>query len=222
MDKTDRFSSKAHFLAWDKEYSHLQWGGPNSIGHLKTHVPEGSRVLDAGSGDGRYLKELAKPYIAVGADVSFTALRNSRAQLAKSGKMAEHAVASIHALPFRSGSFDAVLCYGVLQHLFQNEREAAVREFKRVLGPGGLVFFEAFGSEDMRYGGEPAKPAAGPAETNTFLRQSGIIYHYFTEEELLSLFEGFEVLELQSLKREKKFRGETYLRHHIRGIFRVP
>lgn len=211
----------AHFLAWDKEYAHLQWGGPNSIAQVKEYLPEGSGLLDAGSGNGRYLKELAKYYRAVGADVSFTALQSSRTRLAKSRFAAEHVAASIHTLPFRPGSFDAVLCYGVLQHLFQSERNVAVREFKRVLRKGGLVFFEAFGSEDMRYGGEPAGPAGEPAEKNTFLRQTGIIYHYFTEDEILSLFEGFEVLDFQEVKREKKFRGEVYLRQQFRGIFRL-
>ncbi|MDD4496598.1 MAG: class I SAM-dependent methyltransferase, partial [Methanosarcinaceae archaeon] len=178
-------------------------------------------LLDAGSGNGRYLKELAKYYRVVGADVSFTALQSSRNRLAKSGFLAEHAVASLHTLPFRPGSFEGVLCYGVLQHLFQSERMAAVLEFKRVLRKGGLVFFEVFGSEDMRFGGKAAGPEGEPPEENTFLRQSGIIYHYFTEKEILSLFEGFEVLDLQEVKREKKFRGEVYIRQQFRGVFRL-
>jgi SAM-dependent methyltransferase len=216
--------AKGHFLAWDKEYAHLKWGGAAPIRDVLARIPAGARVLDAGSGGGRYLGELAGHYAAVGVDVSLIALGKSQEQLARSGKTAGHLGASVHLLPFKKASFDGILCYGVLQHLFREEREAAVREFWRVLGPGGIVFFEAFGTEDMRCGGEPAKNSEGDyegcPEENSFLRQNGIIYHYFTKEELMSLFEGFEVLELKDVKKEKVFRGEVYRRHMVRGIFR--
>lgn len=209
-------SSKEHFLAWDKEYTHLKWGGPASIRSLQVYLVPEARVLDAGSGNGRYLGELSRHYTAVGADISLTALGSSRSQLARSGRFSEHLGASVHALPFKSGSFDGILCYGVLQHLFKEERETAVREFFRLLCCGGFIFFEAFGCEDMRCGGEPSSPF----EEKTFARQNGIIYHYFTEEEVKELFCGFEVLELENVIKEKTFRGESYQRHMVRGVFR--
>jgi SAM-dependent methyltransferase len=209
-------SSKEHFLAWDKEYTHLKWGGPSSIRNLQAFLAPGARVLDAGSGNGRYLGELSRDYTAAGVDVSLTALGNSRSQLARSGRFAEHLGASVHTLPFKSGSFDGIICYGVLQHLFKEEREAAVREFFRLLTRGGFVFFEAFGYEDMRCGGE----LSNPFEEKTFARQNGIIYHYFTEEEVKELFCGFEVLELENVIKEKVFRGKSYQRHMVRGVFR--
>lgn len=209
-------SSKEHFLAWDKEYAHLKWGGPASIRSLQAYLVTGARVLDAGSGNGRYLGELSKNYTAIGVDVSLTALGSSRVQLARGSRFAEHIGASVHALPFKSGSFDGIICYGVLQHLFEGERKAAVREFSRLLSCGGLIFFEAFGYGDMRCGGEPSSPF----EEKTFARQNGIIYHYFTEEEVKALFFEFEILELESIIKEKTFRGKSYQRHMIRGVFR--
>lgn len=209
-------SSKTHFLAWDKEYSHIKWGGPASIRSLQAYLAPGLRILDAGSGNGRYLGELSKHYDVIGVDVSLTALYSSRAQLARSHRFAEHVGASVHTLPFKSGSFDGTICYGVLQHLFKGEREAAVREFSRLLNSGGFIFFEAFGCEDMRCGGEPSNPF----EEKTFSRQNGIIYHYFTEEEVKELFCGFKTLELENIIKEKTFRGKSYLRHMVRGVFR--
>ena len=209
-------SSKTHFLAWDKEYAHLKWGGPASIRSLKAYLAPGVRILDAGSGNGRYLGELSKHYDVIGVDVSLTALCSSRAQLARSHRFAEHVGASVHTLPFKSGSFDGIICYGVLQHLFKEEREVAVREFSRLLNSGGFIFFEAFGCEDMRCGGEPSNPF----EEKTFSRQNGIIYHYFTEEEVKELFCGFETLELKNIIKEKIFRGKSYQRHMVRGVFR--
>jgi len=216
----ERLFPKPHLLAWDQEYAHIRWGGPASIASIKAYLPEGARVLDAGSGDGRYLKELAKYFRSTGVDVSFRALCSSKERLVKNGFLAEHVTASLQTLPFRNNSFEALLCYGVLQHLFFSERKAALREFERVLGKRGLVFFEAFGTEDMRYGGEVAAPSGKNPEKNTFLRQSGIIYHYFTKKEILSLFEGFEVLEFQEIKKEKKFRGKRYIRQQFRAVFR--
>ena len=196
-------SAKEHFFAWDKEYSHLKWGGPASVKDLQDYLLPKSRILDAGSGNGRYLGELARYYSAVGVDISLTALCSSKAQLVRSGRFAENLEASIPDLPFKAQAFDGILCYGVLQHLFKEERASAVREFKRVLKERGVLFFEAFGLEDMRCGGEPS----APFEENTFVRQNGIIYHYFTEEEVRSLFKNFEVIELENVIKEKTFRG---------------
>ena len=211
-------SAKNHFLAWEREYAHLKWGGPAPVRDIQTHLLPRSRVLDAGSGNGRYLGGLARYYNATGIDISLTALNCSRAQLARSGRFAEHIGASVSDLPFKARVFDGVLCYGVLQHLFKEERESAVREFSHILREGGFVFFEAFGWEDMRCGGE----SSIPFEERTFARQNGIIYHYFTLGEVRALFKGFEAIELEDIIKEKTFRGEAYKRHLVRGIFRKP
>ena len=59
-----------------------------------------------------------------------------------------------------------------------------------------------------------------PDENNTFKRQNGLIYHYFTLEEVSALFKEFETIELENSIKEKTFRGKTYNRNMIRGIFR--
>jgi ubiquinone/menaquinone biosynthesis C-methylase UbiE len=209
-------SKKEPFLIWDKEYSHLRWGGLASIKSLQAYLLSKSTVLDAGSGNGRYLGELAKYYTAIGVDISQVALLCSRAHLTRSGRFAEHLKASVNILPFKDQSFNGILCYGVLQHLFCEERTATVAECKRVLLEGGYIFFEAFGSEDMRYGGK----APSKLEENTFIRQNGLIYHYFTVEEVRALFSEFETIELENKIKEKTFGKETFKRHMIKGIFR--
>lgn len=226
MDKSDVYNltgsqtgpAKSHFLAWDREYAHLKWGGPAPVRDIRAHLLPESRVLDAGSGNGRYLGELARHYNAIGIDVSLTALKGSRVQLERVGRFAEHVGASVSELPLKAHTFDGILCYGVLQHLFKEERENAIREFYHILREGGLVFFEAFGCEDMRCGGETSTPF----EERTFARQNGIIYHYFTRGEVRTLFRGFEAIELEDIIKEKTFRGEVYKRHLVKGIFRKP
>ena len=211
---TTRPTPKSQVSAWEQEYTHVTWGGPRSIQTVRDHLPPGSRILDAGCGNGRHFLPLSRLYRTVGIDISKKALEGSKTYLEKSGQNSEHLVSSVTSLPFDDESFDGIVCYGVLQHLFTDDRRAAVSEFKRVLSPGGLLFFEAFGVEDMRYGGEEVEP-------HTFLRKSGLIYHYFTTEELECLLDGFEIIKLENVRSEKIFRGKLYPRHMIKGIVRL-
>lgn len=48
-----------------------------------------------------------------------------------------HMIADAHALPFRDGSFDLILCTEVLEHL--QSPHIAISEFRRVLKQGGLL-----------------------------------------------------------------------------------
>ena len=211
---TTRPTLKSQVSAWEQEYTHVTWGGPRSIQAVRDHLPKGSRVLDAGCGNGRHLLPLSRMYRAVGIDISKTALVASGTYLQKSGQHSEHLVSSVTELPFDDDSFDGIVCYGVLQHLLANDRRAAVNEFKRVLLPGGFLFFEAFGVDDMRYGGKEVEP-------HTFLRKSGLIYHYFMVEEVGSLLEDFKIMELEDARSQKRFRGKLYPRHMVKGIARL-
>jgi SAM-dependent methyltransferase len=88
----------------------------------------GMRVLDAGCGNGRYLRALAgHPVRAAGCDLSAGMLRSS----------AHPALfcADVAALPVRDEAFDVVLAAHMLYHV--PDRRAAVRELRRVLAPGG-------------------------------------------------------------------------------------
>ncbi len=204
----------SQLLAWEQEYTHIAWGGPRSTKTVRDHLHEGSRVLDAGCGNGRHLLPLSRRYNTVGIDISKTAIAASESYLKKSGQHSEHLISSVTELPFSNRSFEGIVCYGVLQHIFVNERRAAVSEFKRVLSPGGFLFFEAFGVDDMRYGGTEIEP-------DTFLRKNGIIYHYFTVKEISHLLGGFEIIKLEDTRSEKRFRGKLYLRHMIKLVARL-
>jgi ubiquinone/menaquinone biosynthesis C-methylase UbiE len=209
---------KSHFLAWDEEYKHVTWGGPRSISMLEGLVSSSSLILDLGCGNGRFLLPLSRKYNSIGTDVSVTAVQRAREYLIKSNvesdKRAECLASSITSLPFSENSFDAILCLGVLQHLLEDERKQAISEIKRVMKSGAVFVLEVFGTEDMRYGGESV-------EKDTFIRKNGIIYHYFTRDELASLLDGFEILEMNDLVSEKKFHGKPHRRHQIRVIARL-
>ena len=70
----------------------------------------------------------------------------------------ETAACEASALPFEDESFDLVVGHAVLHHL--PDLDAAFREFRRVLRPGGVV---AFCGEPSRYGDRlPRCPSAAP------------------------------------------------------------
>ena len=222
--------SKKDVDAWNLEYAHLKWGGLSEISWIQNHLTEGCFLLDAGSGEGRYLREFYLKYSCIGTDLSKNALLRSLQSLEfsaskkqESGEfhfpIPDHFISNIFSLPFSDSIFDGILCLGVLQHLTEADRKKALGELCRVLKKGGHIFFEAFGESDMRCQGD-AYPPEKP-EVRTFLRQNGIVYHYFDEAEIQELFEsnGFSVIEFNSLKKEKKYDGEIYFRHHYRAVF---
>lgn len=214
MENNSFPGNKSHFLAWDEEYKHVTWGGPRSISMLEGLISPSSRVLDMGCGNGRFLLPLSRKYESIGTDVSATAVRRACSYISKNNSKAECLVSSITSNPFADGSFDAVLCLGVMQHLLKDERQIAISEIKRVMKSGAIFVIEVFGTEDMRYGGDEI-------ETNTFCRKNGIIYHYFIQEELASLLSQFEIIEMKDIVSEKIFRGKPHRRHHIRAIARL-
>jgi SAM-dependent methyltransferase len=199
-----------HFSAWDEEYRHVRWAGPLDIASLQEELEGGELILDAGCGHGRYAISLSREYIVAGCDVSQRGLLRLR----EKAKL-PLCRASITDLPFPHSFFDVVLCHGVLQHLFEAERKQAANQIMQVLKPGGKLIFEAFGREDMRYGGDAV-------EQHTFRRKNGIIYHYFIMEELEDLFDKLDISKKENRMNKKIFRGEEYTRHSIFLVARKP
>ncbi|MDB6169875.1 MAG: Methyltransferase type 11 [Verrucomicrobia bacterium] len=92
-------------------------------------------VLDAGCGTGGLIRRLRRSDPAwswTGVDLSPLAC-----ELARERTHAEIRQASITALPFGDATFDAVVSADVLYHV--DDDGGAIREFARVLKPGGVV-----------------------------------------------------------------------------------
>lgn len=193
----------SHITAWKAEYGKSIWRGPYSIEPVNTFVGREARVLDAGCGSGKMSVPLSRAgYQVVAMDV----VKGGLDEMRDSG--IERVQGDARMLPFKDGSFGAVVCYDVLQHLLEAERARAMDEAYRVLAPGGYVFLENFGRNDMRYGGTEIEP-------HTFRRQSGIIYHYFTEGETEGLLARFQSSRVESAVTRKVFRGTEHLRHRV-------
>lgn len=90
------------------------------------HLAPGTRVLDAGCGEGVFVSEFASRIAIEGVDENYASDRIRRG--------------SLEALPFDAGSFDRVLCLDVLEHLSYAAQPVALAEIHRVLASDGEAF----------------------------------------------------------------------------------
>ena len=106
-------------------------------------LPAG-KVLDAGCGSGSLALDLCRAgYVveAVEDSAEFAALVAAKAGQLRVADRLRVQRASVTGLPFADGSFDGLLCGEVLEHVLPETGgdQAAVREFHRVLQPGGVL-----------------------------------------------------------------------------------
>jgi S-adenosylmethionine-dependent methyltransferase len=112
---------------------------------LAAHLPPPpARVLDCGGGPGRYAIELARQgYDVTLFDLSVECLRLAEEKAEEAGVTLvayEHGTAT-DLSRFPDESFDALLLMGPLYHLLEEaERVQALREARRALKPGGVLF----------------------------------------------------------------------------------
>ncbi len=153
------------------------------------------RILDLGCGSGRHLVQLASHGFEVhGVDSSRNAVRLAREWL-ESRQLRAHVV--LHditsPLPYSSEVFDAVVSIQVVHHAVSETIRRIVREIERVTKPEALIFVTVPRSRNQASRFEEIEPGTlvpldGP--------EKGLPHHFFTAEELASLFSRFSQLDL--------------------------
>jgi ubiquinone/menaquinone biosynthesis C-methylase UbiE len=97
------------------------------------------RILDAGCGNGRYsrfiLKQADTDAFITGFDLSQRMLKRARRRIPN--PRVSLSSADLTRLPYADGTFDAVVCGWVLEHL--PDPRPGLRELARVLSPGGKL-----------------------------------------------------------------------------------
>lgn len=97
----------------------------NYVRRWLSALPSGTRVLDAGCGEGVLVDEFGTRLRMEGIDPNYSSDR------VRSG--------SLTALPCEDESFDRALCLDVLEHLSFEDQPRALAELRRVLRPGGAL-----------------------------------------------------------------------------------
>ncbi len=207
--------AKPHVYAWEKEYrtGRGRWRGTTNF---QLDLPEASRVLEVGCGNGKHLSALLNKGFEVHAiDVSPSAVKLAKERAEEFNASAHISVGDACKLDFDDSFFDVVFVFHVMGHLSEDERRKAAREAFRVLKKGGTCFFRGFELADFRF-------AKGiEVEKNTFRRGTNVWVHYFSAEEAKKLFEGagFKAKSLKVDKWHVGFRGKVFQRSEIQAEF---
>lgn len=118
------------------------------LSHLR---PAPARVLEIGTGKGRFLTALARRsvrVVTVDPDAAEQRFARLNAAYAGVGRRIRFVVADGADLPFADASFDAVVSMNALHHI--RNLDGVLDEVVRVLRPGGLVLLADFDAAGFR------------------------------------------------------------------------
>lgn len=107
----------------------------------KMHLSPGTKVLDAGCGNGKNSVFLAEMGFNVyGFDLSNEAIKAAKKRLSSG----HFVVSAVNQLPYKDKYFDVVIDVGLFHCVPLNQRNQAIEEMIRVLKPGGYFIIREF------------------------------------------------------------------------------
>jgi ubiquinone/menaquinone biosynthesis C-methylase UbiE len=204
---------------WDKIYrkdgldyvSDLQYW-PKLIDLFKKNKM--SKILDIGCGSGNHLLSLAKQGFKVyGLDFSKEAITLAGDRFVKAGLNAELQVGSMHdPLPFSDNFFDGIISLRTLNHGDYDKINNTIREIRRILKPGGMVFITSLMIPGSKKRSGKTTLNAMPVrivKPRTYIplagKEKGIMHYLFNKEILLNLFKQWKIEKFWIEYGEKKW-----------------
>lgn len=209
--------------AWDALYgttTQAVWGRlpigflSEFLGYLTPALGPGSRVLDAGAGEGRNVATLEQSGARVSVcDASRQGLRKIRELV---GPGVHCAQCDLSALPYDSGLFDLVLMTDVIETL--PDPDPALAEVCRVLKPGGTFLCNIPGDADPIADAEMSQ--FGDA---AYLYRGTYFYRFIEREAADALIRrhGFAIVHAgaRAWTEEAHPSFRTYSHQHISNVF---
>lgn len=172
-----------------------EWEGRFLISTIKG-LESTARILDAGCGFGRTMTLLSEQGFGnvFGADISVKMIRKAKTDQIISSY--NYVMCDMRdSLPFQDNSFDAVLCLGSTIGNFTN-RNGAIKEFNRILNENGILLLGVHNAELLEekvatsyyntHAPHPVKYVGLDKEQNN-VHMSGLVSHWFTEQEISDL-----------------------------------
>ena len=164
-----------------------------------------SCVCDAACGFGAYSAMLsANGYQISGFDVSQTAVSITTELLYRNQLAFEqYRVCDICAIDFADGVFDAVIAHAVLDHLETRSVQKAISELFRITKHKGLVYisFDPLEQDDLDEAHEVLSDGSFVYQSGN---RDGLLFHYYTDEEIRTLLKEKSVLQWNQNKRGER------------------
>lgn len=161
--------------------------------------------LDMGCGFGRNSIFMAKHGYNVSAfDLSEHGVKMTKEKAEKEGvKIKNLCVADMLKMPYKDGTFDCILAFNVIEHTNKKGFDKVLKEIKRILKPGGEVYFTVGSKESYWFN----NPVCTYVDENTRIRvedgpENGIPHFYIDDEDCKTLFNSFKIV---SIKNERVF-----------------
>lgn len=184
---------------WSTPHGRQDWliAEPDVVAVTERLAGEGMahRALDLGCGVGRHALHLARlGFQTYAIDLAEAGLAEANRAADAEGLTIATQTAPMTALPFPDGHFDYVLSFNVVYHGDPGIVATAIAEIRRVLRPRGVYQGTMLSKRNAGFGvGVEVAP-------NTFVNDDvddkGHPHFYCDAAELITLFDGFELLSL--------------------------
>ncbi len=174
---------------------------------LQNAKSDNKSILDCGAGGDMPPLALFKAYgfNTSGIEIDEQAIKLAHAFAASQDLDLNIQTGDMTALPFQDARFDFVYSYNSIFHMKKVEIEKAVKELKRVLKPGGLMFVNFLSMDDFRCGD-------GPHLGNNQYEQMDyepVIHSYFEHDEADRYFEDMTTLIKEQRVIQRIYEGES-------------
>lgn len=161
--------------------------------NLPVEKVNGGLMLDIGTGWGRWLIAGAnKGYLPIGVDVRLEFCETSLQTLKALGKNGYTLVGDLKHLPFKTGIFDLVWSFSVIQHTHKDRLTSCLEHIKRILSGKGFTMLQFPNKYGVRNYFGPFK--INRAEADNY--NSWVVRYYSVKEYkkiFLDIFKNFHI-----------------------------
>lgn len=208
-----------------KENQKEYWRNPSEESYYLVNrwkTQDKKEFLDLGCGLGRHSILFGKNSFNVRCfDLSEEALKSTREWAEDEGLQFQYSQGDMLNLPYEDNLVDCIMCRNVISHSDTKGVKRAISEIKRILKDGGECFLTLASKQTWSF-----KQEEWPLlDENTRVRmddgpEKGIPHFYVDYEEALTLFEGFEILNISHVETYYEHNGDKYNSAHFHLLIR--